>query len=260
MNKFLIMFLVFIISANNVNAQMINGEVDYSTFFLATNLKNNSKNNNNEDNKRSQKVKEKVKLLNSKLEQEAKNLKIKLLFNEKESYFFCEKKIFSNKKEEITHKIAKITHKINTLFYYQTKSKFYIEEIELGGDLYLIEKENEINSWKLLNETKKIGVYNCYKAIRNLKYLDRNNEKKSKIQIVWYTPDISVPFGPKNFVGFPGLVLKVEDGSLIYEANTITLNTQKKVLVKKPTKGMPISEEKFDEIVQKSSINFKRKG
>ncbi|KUJ59547.1 hypothetical protein AR687_22655 [Flavobacteriaceae bacterium CRH] len=58
--------------------------------------------------------------------------------------------------------------------------------------------------WKLSNnnEVKKIDTFICSKAVLNF---------RGRSYIAWYTPYISVPFGPWKFYGLPGLILEIHD-------------------------------------------------
>ncbi len=64
--------------------------------------------------------------------------------------------------------------------------------------VYIKEKKYTIN-WKLLNETKKIGNFDCKKAIG----IFRGREYTA-----WYTEKIPVPYGPWKLQGLPGLILE----------------------------------------------------
>lgn len=62
-------------------------------------------------------------------------------------------------------------------------------------------------SWKLLEETKKIGGHECQKA--ECHYMGRT-------YVAWFAPDIPISDGPWKFCGLPGLVLEVSDLSNQY--------------------------------------------
>ena len=66
----------------------------------------------------------------------------------------------------------------------------------------------------------------------------------------WFAPEISVPFGPDNYGGLPGLILmlSIDDGSKLYEATSITLDTEIEITV--PEKGRPVTQEEFEKLVQ----------
>lgn len=102
--------------------------------------------------------------------------------------------------------------------------------------VYLI--SYNFSKWKLLNATKKIGNYVCYKAIRNDVKSDLEENKQT---VVWYTPEIPVRFGPKLYNGLPGLVLEVNKGKIVILATKIVLNPKEKIIIKKPKKGIKIT-------------------
>lgn len=63
---------------------------------------------------------------------------------------------------------------------------------------FLREKRIDLQ-WKLFNETKKIGNFNCQKAIGTL---------RGREYIAWFTNEIPIPFGPWKLQGLPGLILE----------------------------------------------------
>jgi GLPGLI family protein len=113
------------------------------------------------------------------------------------------------------------------------------------GECYLI--KNEIFNWKLSKETKKIGFYNCYKAI--LKY-------KNKDIIFWYTPEITTNFGPKNFSGLPGAILEIQDGYFSFTAINIELKLKNDELSIEKPKGKLVTKEEYDEMLKKAFPEF----
>ena len=66
----------------------------------------------------------------------------------------------------------------------------------------------------------------------------------------WFAPEIPAPFGPDNYGGLPGLILmlSIDDGSKLYEATSITLDTEIEITV--PDKGRPVTQEEFEKLVQ----------
>ena len=66
----------------------------------------------------------------------------------------------------------------------------------------------------------------------------------------WFAPEIPAPFGPDNYGGLPGLILmlSIDDGSKLYEATSITLDTEMEITV--PEKGRSVTQEEFDKLVQ----------
>lgn len=81
----------------------------------------------------------------------------------------------------------------------------------------------------------------CYKAI------DIGSENIKMKPIVWFTPQITVSFGPLEYNGLPGLVILVEMGKRTISASKIVLNPKQKIVFKKLIKGDRITEEKYKE-------------
>jgi GLPGLI family protein len=78
------------------------------------------------------------------------------------------------------------------------KSYFVWHSPTQGNVHYIKEKKEKIN-WTLLNETKKVGDFNCLKA---------TGKFRGRIYTAWYTLEIPVPYGPWKLQGLPGLILE----------------------------------------------------
>ena len=63
-------------------------------------------------------------------------------------------------------------------------------------------EENEVFSWKISNEFKKIGELKCQKASTNF---------AGRVYEAWFTRDIAVSDGPYKFSGLPGLIIQLYD-------------------------------------------------
>ncbi len=83
---------------------------------------------------------------------------------------------------------------------------------------FVKEKRKKID-WKLFNETKKIGAFNCQKATATFRGRDYT---------AWYTNEIPLPFGPWKLQGLPGLIIEAYDTSeeIYYYAKQIEYPTQ----------------------------------
>ena len=69
----------------------------------------------------------------------------------------------------------------------------------------------------------------------------------------WYTLDIPVPHGPREYWGLPGLILQVSDGTMTYLCTKVVLNPEKGIRIKKPRRGKKITAEQFDTEIAKAS-------
>jgi len=123
-------------------------------------------------------------------------------------------------------------------YYKNTATKEQFRESSTFGDLLLIEMLPK--KWQITQETKKIGNYVCFKAI------DIESKNTKMKPLVWFTPEIPVSFGPKEFSGLPGLVLLVEMHKRRIEATKIILNPAEEIEITKPEKGKKITAEEIE--------------
>lgn len=147
----------------------------------------------------------------------------------------------------------------NGVYYSNSKKEENFRQVDSFGDLFLINLGYNLNEWELLNETKKIGEFLCYKAI-TVKIVE--NRKIFKKQITaWYYPEISVPFGPIGYGGLPGLIIELSvENEATYSLQKLELNPKLKVVIAKPLKGNNVTENEYNEIGKKIFENLiKRK-
>lgn len=132
-------------------------------------------------------------------------------------------------------------------YYVNNISKEILHEENFGGDLFLIKYQPK--NWKIIQETKRIGNYSCYRAVTIRKAKDKEGNEVEKIIEAWYTPEIPVNFGPKEYNGLPGLILELQEGKLNIIATKIELNTKNAIIIEKPKRGEKVTEEQYHEMV-----------
>ncbi|MFY8213339.1 MAG: GLPGLI family protein [Flavobacterium sp.] len=171
-------------------------------------------------------------------------------------------------------------------FYKNTKDKTYTVDKEFMGKEFLIQDSLPKLAWKLENETKQIGGYNCFKAtavreasktdFRNFRMKKKEADQKEEVGktnlmdeldlpkeitiTAWYTPEIPISQGPENYWGLPGLILEVNDGKTTILCSKVVLNLKNQVDIKAPTKGEVIAQKKYDETVVKKMEEFRAMG
>lgn len=148
----------------------------------------------------------------------------------------------------------------------QDKSK--ITEDDIFGKEFLIVEKLESFEWKLIDESKKIGDYTCYKAELIIPVSEREkkeyeeylkkqetkpsfftqDEPKAKKITAWYTPEIPVSVGPANYWGLPGLILEISDENTITLCSKVTLSRNQNTKIKVPDNGRKVTQEEFDAI------------
>jgi GLPGLI family protein len=164
--------------------------------------------------------------------------------------------------------------------YLDTKAKTKIVEDEIFGKEFLIVDALEKLDWKLIDETKKIGDYTCYKAEIVIPVTEKQKsaykdflkrqesktslftmqEPKDKVVTAWYTPEIPVSLGPKNYWGLPGLILEVNEGNLIVLCSKVTLSSKAVAEIKKPNIGKKVTQAEFDALEKEKLDSTKSDG
>lgn len=117
----------------------------------------------------------------------------------------------------------------------------YTDHYRFLGRDFLITGELPLIKWKLSTEE---GTFLDRRVIKATATVD------SVSVDAWFTPEIPVPLGPEHYGGLPGLilVLSIDDGSKMYEANAITLDTD--IEITTPEKGRKMTQEDFDALVE----------
>lgn len=138
-----------------------------------------------------------------------------------------------------------------SIFYIDNSKKIKLEQVEIFGTSYLI-KESFVNNnieWTIYDEKKIIGGYSCHKASTKVEY----QPGKFKVVNAWFSPEISVNFGPKGFYGLPGLILGLEDNGKFYYAANIKIDKNKNdIIINPPSKGKKVSQEEYRKIINET--------
>ncbi len=145
------------------------------------------------------------------------------------------------------------------VMYKNIKENRYTNKTEISGKIFLIKDTLKTKKWELINETKYIGEYACFKAVFEEEYTTQTITSEGKFEeltkdrttTVWYTPQIPVSNGPGNYFGLPGLILEVNDGELTLICSKIVLNPEETFEIKEPIKGKEVSQTEFNEIREK---------
>lgn len=150
--------------------------------------------------------------------------------------------------------------------YINLQDKIQITEDDIVGKEFLIVDSLKSYDWKLIDETKKIGGYTCYKAEAIIQVSDKEkkdyeeylkkqetkaslfpiDEPKEKTITAWYTPEIPVSFGPANYWGLPGLILLLNDESNMLFCSKVVLSNKENHKIKVPNVGRKVNQEEFD--------------
>lgn len=166
--------------------------------------------------------------------------------------------------------------------YKNIKDKVFFQEKDIFGKEFLVTDSLAQIKWKMVNETRKIGDYTCYKAtaevvadkgnmmnyrpkkgaeeamkekseeeLRKTNFTDMVEMPDTKTITAWYAPEIPVSQGPENYWGLPGLILEVSDDKTTILCSKVVLNVKEKAEIKAPTKGEKVTPEEFADILIK---------
>ncbi len=162
--------------------------------------------------------------------------------------------------------------------YKNIKDKTTLSEEDFFGKEFLVSDSLRTWDWQLVNETKKIGNYTCYKAIAVIPVTKEDREEYEKMKnkksegktqlftpiepkdrtiTVWYTPEIPVSHGPAEYWGLPGLIMEVKDGKTVILCSKIVLNPKDKVVIKMPKKGKKVTKKEYEALIEKQMESMK---
>lgn len=180
-----------------------------------------------------------------------------LTFNKNESMYKREEKLEAPNPTQ-----SGISIKIqqgSDILYKNIKENRFTNKTEIFGKRFLVKDTLSNRPWKLINETKNIGNYTCFKAVftdsLTTQTINEAGEIKKTIKerttTVWYTPQIPVSNGPDDFYGLPGLILEVNDGDLTLVCSKIVINPTETIEIVEPTKGKEVTQTEYREIMDK---------
>lgn len=185
------------------------------------------------------------------------NLEYKLLYNnELSSFSEIESLEIDNGNNSISTILSKSFGDTEGVFYSNIKEQNLLIEKELDGRIFLVKTKFSDFKWDVTSDQKKIGNYNCYKAVRTYTRVTVSGEKQMPV-IAWFAPEIPYSFGPASYLGLPGLVLEVEVDNIVIYASKIFLNQKEKQVITIPKKGKIISEKEYNEFEKNGFDQFK---
>lgn len=243
MNKYILLSTLILLNFNSYTQSTLHGVVHYESSYSQKNINNYF---SKERKLLEDKDKEGVKIMDN-IFLNTKKVKSTLTFSNKESIYKVNKKLSIIDRGNLAEKFSLLTAGGSNIFYTSIITNTNeTQNCQTLDECFLI--KSKFKKWQLTQETKEISGYVCYKAI-----FVENVKGKIVKTIAWYTPKITVSFGPKGYNGLPGLVLELDNEKLFFKATKIILNPKEKVKILKPTKGDKVTEEEFQVLVKKVS-------
>lgn len=183
------------------------------------------------------------------IEDNANNLFYNLFIDGYESNFLFANSLSKNDMNNRFLRIASNTGGTKGLFYLNIKDSIFINEKEFAGEEFniIINKKK----WTVLNETKNILKYKCFKA--ETFDIVKNSTGTYKFKVTaWFAPELPSFFGPANYFGLPGLILEVNNSKITLKATEINIRQIEKMNLKKLNTGKFYVESEFQNLVKKT--------
>ncbi|MGJ8734827.1 MAG: GLPGLI family protein [Cellulophaga sp.] len=181
-------------------------------------------------------------------------IEFNLVFNNKESVFYREEKLYANL-DKFTKGIIEVLSEGS--YYSNIATNQKLKSTSFDNQKFIV-NIYQPQPWKIKDTTKTILGYTCHKAT-----LTKTNKKTTKDYTVeaWFSKDIPYYFGPDEYNGLPGLILelKLNPKQTLY-CTSVQLQTKKNKLLTKPTEGTYVnSNEEFEDIVKTLASTAKQK-
>lgn len=178
-----------------------------------------------------------------------------LKINKKESLFFLNERLTKDNDRTIRYAIG--VGDTNGIFYMNLESKEILNSKESYGQDFIVSSSLDDRFWKMTNESRKIGNYNCFKAT-SVKVVENLKGVFKHVVEAWFTPQIPLNFGPAGYGGLPGLIMELKFQNIRFYLTKIELNPKDEIYIKKPTKGKLVTKKEFNEIGKEITKNFKK--
>ena len=188
--------------------------------------------------------------------EEVQNINIQFLYNEGKGSFKALEDLELDYLTKLNRSSAKTFSGTRDHYYYNVPENRVVTDREIWGTSYNIVYKLNHFEWELYNETRKIDKYLCYKATTTYSYKNRKGTITNLDVTAWYTPQIPIPLGPKNYAGLPGLILELQEGPRTIYVTELTLNPERKIRVDEVPEGKEVTEAAFEEIAAKAYGNF----
>ena len=137
-------------------------------------------------------------------------------------------------------------------YYQNNETKIRLRQVESMGTLFVI--RDSLNfKWNITNISKKIGRFNCYKALLECNSCHGNGS----IEEVWFTPEIPASFGPLGYGNLPGLIIELKKKTLVIRLKTIEFKKEK-IQISKFKKGKFIELTEYNNLAKRVRSTIKK--
>jgi GLPGLI family protein len=231
--KKLVYLFVFLFIGLQLKAQQFEGIVTYKTSSNINTVMDSTKVNTEEQKK-----------LNTMIRKSMQK-EYELHFNRTESSY---QKVETLKTNTGGIEVIGLASDADGGLYKNIKTKQLIELRDVFGKSFLVKDSLKHYNWELLDESRQIGNYTCYKAQFSKKQKFKANGVPDIKITAWYTTQIPVSTGPESYWGLPGLIMEINGDMTNIICTKIILNPEEKIKIKQPTKGKEVTNAEYTKI------------
>jgi len=254
MKKYIINYIIFLLISNIAFCQQINGEISYKVNVTEAFTMIDKEKLKTIPPAYLDDIKKSMSDLEQRIKLNIKSIETNLSFNQQEA-IYTPISGMDNEGDRGLKETMIITGSYGVYYFNKGLNK-RIRQIDVYGQLFLIESDLNSRQWVLTQETKTINNYLCYKATSTL--VTKNSAGTFyKPLIAWYAPKLPMPYGPNGYGGLPGLILQLTEGDFIFYVSKLILNPKNPNKIEQPTKGKKVTEDEFEAIGLQSSPKFR---
>jgi len=192
------------------------------------------------------KVNQMIKEISPNYEALCENIDFILSVTDKESFFIADKKTIPD--DSGVNMILGASG-YTGLIIQKKDSIFRQSNFDQFGKKYIVTDTIQSN-WKLLNESKEIMGYKCFKAeIQNT--ISNPNGAFKNIIYAWYCPLFPYDFGPIGYGKLPGLIFELQTKKVLYGITKIETNKEITTFPSFDKNSEKISKKDLNQLIQK---------
>ena len=121
---------------------------------------------------------------------------------------------WTEKPSEYEMKMDKLKDDYEPYLKIDNKKKELLFYDVIGKNVFMVKDNYNNLKWDISGEKKTIAGYECVKATASY---------RGREWIVWFSPDIPLPFGPWKLHGLPGLILEATDATERYAFKAVKI-------------------------------------
>ncbi|AKA35476.1 GLPGLI family protein [Flagellimonas lutaonensis] len=199
------------------------------------------------------KYKSSISNFNRLLKDNAEEVSYKLTINGHHSIFIPAKSLASDYESNNFRELSTSFGGTKGSFYINRRDSIYFTKKHFSGQDFRVTLKPK--KWEISKETKLICGFKCQKATSVDKIKNSKGEFVFDIT-AWFCTDLPSFFGPAGYFGLPGLILELDNGKIKLTATKIMFDDSGDIMVKPFKKGIMLSEQEYDSIVEKTAESF----